>query len=159
VVQSMPPRRNGRWDAVAPESRFWPKVHVTHGCWEWTGAVTSNGYGRFWDGERVCWAHRAAWELFVGPIPKDLQIDHLCRNRKCVRIEHLRVVTVGENLRAGYGWSGVNVRKTHCPKGHFYSAGNTAIVQGSRVCITCRRLKDRLRRPAKGIRRSRYGQW
>lgn len=70
------------------------------GCWLWTGcAGSANGYGYFSkrraDGASL--AHRAAYELFVGQIPTDLHIDHLCRNTFCVNPAHLEPVTQLEN--------------------------------------------------------------
>ena len=53
-------------------------------CWVWAHSLTPDGYGRIaWNGWSQL-AHRVAYELFVGPIPEDLQIDHRCRNRACV---------------------------------------------------------------------------
>jgi hypothetical protein len=58
-------------------------------CLVWTGARTSQGYGNI-AVERVNYlAHRLAHELVVGPIPEGLQVQHLCNNRLCIRIEHL----------------------------------------------------------------------
>lgn len=37
-------------------------------------------------------AHRFAYELFVGPIPSGYDIDHVCRNRRCVNPAHLEAV-------------------------------------------------------------------
>ncbi len=48
-------------------------------CWPWLGQ-TSNGYGRFWTGERSVAAHRFAFEQDRGPVPSGLVLDHLCRN-------------------------------------------------------------------------------
>src|SRR4051812_5546544 len=53
------------------------------GCWLWLGIIEPNGYGRF----RMCGlrsGHRASYTLFVGPIPRDKEIDHVCRVRSCV---------------------------------------------------------------------------
>jgi hypothetical protein len=73
--------------------RFWAKVDKTRSCWVWT-AATTNGYGVFrHDGKNVG-AHQMAWLLAgyeLPPLP--LTLDHVCRNRRCVRIDHLRVAT------------------------------------------------------------------
>ena len=31
--------------------RFWAKVDKTDGCWNWNGAISSTGYGNFWEGK------------------------------------------------------------------------------------------------------------
>jgi len=81
------------------EDRFWAKVDKSGDCWEWTGARSSYGYGLFSLGNRKGTnAHRAAYKLTHGDIDPNMYVDHICRNRGCVRPEHLRLVTPGQNV-------------------------------------------------------------
>ena len=68
-------------------------------CWFWLGNVDEYGYGRV--GGRKRRAHRVWFELVRGPIPAGMDLDHLCRNRRCVRPDHLEIVTRQENIRRG----------------------------------------------------------
>jgi len=81
-----------------PLERFWAKVEKTESCWNWTAARKPNGYGAFWDGERLAYAHRFAYEATSGNIPDGMQIDHTCHSRTCVNPSHLRVVTAKQNV-------------------------------------------------------------
>src|SRR3990167_5796765 len=90
-----------------PKDRFWLKVKLgpipvqrpdLGPCWVWTARCDAAGYGRF-NGGYSQLAHRNAYERLVGPIPKGLEPDHLCRNRSCVRVTHLELVTHAENMR------------------------------------------------------------
>ncbi len=84
------------------EARFAEKVETSPTCWEWQGTRTPGGYGQFSpETSRHVYAHRYAWEQANGLIPPGLTIDHLCRNRACVRPDHMEVVTRGENTRRG----------------------------------------------------------
>lgn len=127
------------------EERFWSKVDKTDSCWEWRGYLTK-GYANFRvapqsrpDLQQKALAHRVAYELLVGHIPDGMQLDHLCRNRRCVNPEHLEPVTQQENIRRGE--VGLNMSsKTHCPSGHEYVEINTYIDKaGARVCRACKR--------------------
>lgn len=108
-------------------------------CWEWQGAKDGTGYGKLWDGKRLSPAHRVAYELFVGPIPSGLQIDHLCRNRACVNPAHLEPVTCRENILRGVGLSAVNAKKTQCLRGH----SEWYVWRGERHCKVCRLVRNR----------------
>lgn len=79
------------------------EIDPTSGCWNWTKGVKSNGYGVVRSsavaGQVV--AHRFMYEQKHGKVPRHLDLDHLCRNRKCVNPEHLEPVSRSENLRRG----------------------------------------------------------
>lgn len=110
------------------------------GCTIWTGGTAGKGYGEFWNGNRVVYAHRFAYEQVFGPIPKGLTIDHLCRVISCVNPHHLEAVTMKENLFRGNGIGSINSRKTHCINGHALSGDNLSITnKGHRDCRSCKR--------------------
>lgn len=126
--------------------RFSAKVEVTpSGCHVWIAGKNHAGYGKFTTGGRIAqkdWrAHRWAWTHANGDIPADMQVDHLCNNRACVNVEHLRVVSAKENSHADHSaaTARVNAAKTHCPKGHEYTAENTygPYPRSGRLCKTC----------------------
>lgn len=73
-------------------------------CWLWKGSINpKTGYGKKqWFGETWL-AHRWVWTMLFGSIPKNLTIDHLCRNRACVNPHHLETVPQEENIRRGNG--------------------------------------------------------
>ena len=109
-------------------------------CWNWTACKDKDGYGVFGFRGKNVRAHRFAYEYWNKQIPQGLQIDHLCRNRKCVNPTHLETVTLGENVRRSPSF---NRQKTHCPYGHEYTSENTRIHHGTRECRTCENKRSR----------------
>lgn len=86
------------------EARFWSKVdRQPDGCWLWTDAINPRtGYAQVrmgGRGGRMVLVHRWSYEHLVAPIPRGLQLDHLCRVRHCVNPDHLEPVTAQENRR------------------------------------------------------------
>ena len=66
-------------------------------CWEWQGFIHHSGYGVItFRGQKVI-VHRFVYQADRGDIPKGMHIDHICRNRSCVRGSHLRLVTPKQN--------------------------------------------------------------
>lgn len=121
------------------EERFWAKVdrRGEDECWNWM-AGKSYGYGMFGLASgKMTQAHRVAWKLLVGKIPKRRELDHLCRNRACVNPNHLEPVTRSVNLRRSPLVGRWRKRITHCPRGHEYTAENTYTNRGKRRCLTC----------------------
>ena len=88
-------------------------------------------------------AHRVMYELFVGPIPEKLQLDHLCRNRPCFNPKHLEPVTARENLLRGETHAAINASKTHCKRGHAFTPENTIDCGNGRGCRECGRIRAR----------------
>lgn len=125
--------------------RFIRRVIVTDTCWEFVGRHVS-GYGSFPVDRVPVGAHRVSYELFVGPIPVGYQIDHLCRNRGCVRPDHLEAVTPQVNSVRSNSPSGLNSRKTTCVNGHQFDLIRS---DGYRGCRTCHRDVERRRRAAR----------
>lgn len=132
------PHPNAR---LTTEQRFEMKVDRTGECHRWTGAHVSKGYGSFWYGDRVRSAHIAALMLAGIEIPDGMTVDHVaargCRHRDCVRIEHLEVVPLRENVRRSNNPAGINARKTECIRGHEFTAANTIESKAGRACRTC----------------------
>lgn len=106
-------------------------------CILWEGGVTDRGYGqRRHDGKPV-YVHRLAWEQQRGPIPDDMTIDHLCRVKTCINVDHMEVVTRAENSRRN--------RHELCRKGlHRLDEDAYTNAAGKRECVRCNR--DRRRR-------------
>lgn len=140
----MPPRRytTDQWTAA-----YWQRVRFGLTCWNWTGADNGHGYGVFSIHARQQYAHRIAYELHVGPIPAGTEIDHLCRNRRCVNPDHLEAVSHAVNMHRGDTIAAKNAAKTHCPKGHPFDDANTAYrPNGGRRCRACAAEYQRKRR-------------
>ena len=129
-------------------SHIWDKIRKReNGCWEWRGYITPSGYGITSIASKTKRAHRVVYMLLAGPITTPT-LDHLCRNRKCVRPGHLREATHRENTFAP-GSRSVTKRnggKTYCLRGHKFTPENTyRTTAGGRGCLACSRGQARRR--------------
>lgn len=118
--------------------RFWAKVNKTDTCWLWLATKSHDGYGHFRVGRKMVYAHRYLYEVTVNTVPKGLELDHICRTRHCVNLNHLEPVTHKENMRRSLF---VRAPKTHCPRGHEYSKENTRVYKNLKNCRTCNRIR------------------
>jgi hypothetical protein len=105
--------------------RLLTKIEVDQqsGCHISTYSVGSHGYAQIgWheDGHRfVMLAHRVLWTAMMGPIPEGYTIDHVCKTRKCINLDHMRLLSNFENARRTHGrdWP-----LGQCAQGHPNSA-------------------------------------
>lgn len=148
---------------LSVNERFDAKVDRSNpdGCWEWTGALNKNGYGKFKERSYVLvQSHRFAYQRAHGAIPTGMMVCHHCDNPRCVRPDHLFAGTALDNVRdmlakgrhpmsgrVGMGRTRTSprVRPTECPQGHPYDEQNTYVYKRRRICRECKRQYDRTR--------------
>jgi len=143
-------------------TRIFSKVQVNPvtGCWNWTAALNTYGYGCIWYKGRQEMAHRLLYAWAVESIPQGVRadipsLDHItCNNPRCCNPVHLRLVPMVENCRRTNSVSAVNRRKTHCIRGHLLPAKPNRKDVPGRFCLPCRRIngyKAYLRRKARQL--------
>jgi hypothetical protein len=87
--------------------------------------LSSSGYATYKNGNNIR-MHRLVWELVNGPVPDDMDIDHINSNRLDNRVANLRLATRSQNLahRTGYenktGYRGVARRRTGRYRGYVW---------------------------------------
>jgi len=138
--------------------RFWSHVDTSGDCWIWTGSLSDLGYARFYitvaARRRISLqAHVWAWEQVNGPVPEGKELDHLCRNRACVRPDHLEAVTHRENILRGTSFMATKAAQEACVNGHPFTEDNIYRRPGRPTWRACRQcLRDRARSLARARR-------
>lgn len=113
-------------------------VEVSSGCHEWIRGVSTRGYAITSHMHKTLSAHRLAYWVAKGAITGELVVDHICRNRKCINPDHLRLLTASENMAiAGPAMS------NSCRKGHLFEGDNYYVQTdrhgvSRRICRLCR---------------------
>lgn len=130
--------------------RLMSHTKIEGDCLIWVGGLDKDGYGITWLAGITRRAHRAFYELVIGEIPEGMGLDHLCRNRACVKPIHLDPVPTRINILRGLGFARINHEKTHCAKGHLLSGVNLHTgkpnkhhPRGQRYCRDCLNKKSK----------------
>lgn len=120
----------------------------------------SNGYvkkSKLLFGKREQYAHRIAYIETFGPIPTNLVIDHLCRNRSCVNPKHLEAVPQRVNVMRGTAPNVLISKSGMCKRGHVIAEVGVYI-RKSRPnhiqCRSCRRINRSIYRKRRKERES-----
>lgn len=152
-------RNPERWNSVPVPERVAERAisnvdKQADGCWISRYSTASHGYSQIgWQDSRkrhVVLGHRAAWVSVHGQVPMGMTIDHLCKQRRCVNPDHLRLLPNYENARrtGGRDWP-----MGYCANGHdsthLHRVTRSANASGFAViCRTCsqasrKRYQDR----------------
>ena len=122
---------------------FWKQIKQSGDCWLWAEGKNVDRYTQFClNGKRIH-AHRFIYELLIGPIPPELELDHLCRNPACVNPFHLEAVTHRVNVLRGKSPPARNAAKTHCRNGHPLKDSYVR-PNGERLCRVCHRTRSHI---------------
>jgi hypothetical protein len=120
----------------APDWRTMP-------CEEWTGRLSSTGYGTTSRDGRQVYVHRLTWEECFGDIlTRDDVIAHHCDNRVCRQPLHLfKTDIVGNNRDMFAKGRGRTIkRQAHCIRGHSLADAYVGRAKGDayqrcRMCV------------------------
>lgn len=103
----------------------------------------SHGYTQVgWvdDGVRkMTLCHRVVWVARHGEIPDGLVVDHTCRNRRCINVDHLQLLPLEVNASQG----GFLNRKSECIRGHPLPPVDS---DERKPCLVCRRIRHHQRK-------------
>jgi HNH endonuclease len=139
------------------KERLLAKVRIDPitGCWIWIASRKPEGYGQFMmQDEEGRWhcvqAHRISYELFKGPIPDGLTLDHMCHDpplcpggnecphRPCINPNHLEPASHQQNIARGGSPAAKANRFGVCRNGHPRTAENTLVLKGGgKTCKIC----------------------
>jgi hypothetical protein len=88
---------------LPPLERFLDRLspEPNTGCWFWLGGLNGEGYGYLRVDGVLTPAHLFGYRALIGPVPRGLELDHLCRNKGCVNPRHLEPVTHKVNVNRG----------------------------------------------------------
>jgi HNH endonuclease len=68
-------------------------------CYEWSGKLTTHGYGQLMINSKIMSAHRAMMVAKTeADIPEGMCVLHSCDNPKCINPDHLWIGTQKENM-------------------------------------------------------------
>jgi hypothetical protein len=108
------------------------RIDPIYGCRFFTGMCNNGGYAIDRRGRLV---HRLVYEDALGPLKPGLELDHKCRRRNCIRVEHLEPVTRSQNEKAK-SWRRRS-KQRRCKAGHDQFTHGRLTPEAGRVCLAC----------------------
>lgn len=87
------------WKSIPVLERFWRQIYKTGLCWDWTGSLDSDGYGKIKIKGVGIRAHHFSYTTFKGPIADGLMVLHTCDNPGCVNPDHLFLGSQFDNMK------------------------------------------------------------
>ncbi len=136
------------------------------GCWVWTLTRNKTGYGVIRIGGRkgnTVLVHKLAYELYIGEVPKDWDLHHLCANKLCCNPAHIELLSPQEHFLRGNHPYAIAHRNGTCVKGHIL----VTMKGGRTYCPICskRRYNERMvkdieyRHRVQKKQKARYEKW
>ena len=140
------------------------RINRKTGCYVWTGAKSSNGYGYLCTGlgknkKKTHSVHRTTYIECFGEIPHGKLVLHKCDNPLCINPDHLFLGTEKDNMvDMTKKKRHRNQTKTHCKHGHELNKENTKTINKGggifwRLCRVCARIRDKKRYPKRKLTR------
>ena len=152
--------RSSRRRPTLPVEELLPYTLVESGCWLFQGRRTTGGYGQTscrndW-GEQL--AHRLAYLVWVGEIADGASVIRRCRERLCIRPDHLGLVGCAVvPVTAGWPEYLLDARRTECGAGHSLVGDN--LITRRNGAWACRECQRRRQREYRRRRRARAREW
>lgn len=135
---------------LSVQERFERYIYYSiDGCHYWLGGLSKYGYGKFTINKKSVVASRAAYQIYIGPIPNGLLACHRCDNPGCVNPDHLFIGTHQENL------NDMSIKGRHlmdkCKNGHPLTSDN--------LYINIDRMRNKTNRRCKTCAKNRAVEW
>ena len=108
-------------------------------CRVWTGNLDPRGYGRLNLGGKLFLVHRLSKALADGTPYADLHIHHICRNKACLRPDHLQPITAADHRREH------NPEREVCERGHSMTDAYPRPDGRGRQCRACIKIRTEKR--------------
>jgi hypothetical protein len=111
------------------------RIHPKSGCWEYTGACDTHGYGRVFLSGKERKAPRVYFEVFVGPLPAGARLRHTLPPDKCIGSRCCNPAHVKVEQR----FNEIKFARRICPAGHLIDADNAVVERrGNHLLVRCR---------------------